>query len=126
MPRLAHAENGDCWGLAGITAPDYLYQIERGLKLPTVTVLKQLAEVLNVSADELLSSTAKREVSTRSGSAGDALYRAFTRPLVSDSGAVIDVKALRCSVLLAWETWQTSATRYSKLAPELPALVVET
>lgn len=40
-------------GLAGIS-PDYLYQIERGLKLPTVTVLMQLAEVLDVSADELL------------------------------------------------------------------------
>lgn len=112
-------------GLAGIT-PDYLYQIERGLKLPTVTVLKQLAEVLNVSADELLNSTAKREVSTRSGSAGDALHRAFTRPLASDGRAVIDVKALRCNVFSAWETWQTSATRYSQLTPELPALVVET
>ncbi|MFC3891626.1 helix-turn-helix domain-containing protein [Lentzea rhizosphaerae] len=111
-------------GLAGIT-PDYLYQIERGLKLPTVTVLKQLADVLNVSADELLSSTVKRETPARSGSAGDALYRAFTRPLVSDGGANFDAKALRCNILSAWETWQTSATRYSQLTLELPALVVE-
>lgn len=110
-------------GLAGIT-PDYLYQIERGLKLPTVTVLKQLAEVLNVSADELLSSTSTRKTSTRPEPAGDALYRAFTRPVASDAVA-IDLKALRRNVLDAWQTWQTSATRYSQLAPELPALVTE-
>lgn len=111
-------------GLAGIT-PDYLYQIERGLKLPTVTVLKQLAEVLNVSADELLSSSSKREAPTRPRPAGDALYRALTRPLASDVAAV-DVKTLRRNVLDAWKTWQTSATRYSQLAPELPALVADT
>jgi hypothetical protein len=70
-------------GLAGIT-PDYLYQIERGLKLPTVTVLKHLADVLGVSADELLHSSTKREASARPGPKGDALYRAFTRPLRSD------------------------------------------
>ncbi|MCP2247695.1 helix-turn-helix domain-containing protein [Lentzea aerocolonigenes] len=111
-------------GLAGIT-PDYLYQIERGLKLPTVTVLKQLAEVLNVSADELLSSSSKREAPTRPRPAGDALYRALTSPLASDVAAV-DVRTLRRNVLDAWKTWQTSAMRYSQLAPELPALVVDT
>lgn len=112
-------------GLAGIT-PDYLYQIERGLKLPTVTVLKQLAEVLNVSADELLSSTARRENTARPSAAGEALYRASTRPLTPGDGTAVDLKALRCNVLSAWETWQTSATRYSELTPELPALVAET
>jgi Helix-turn-helix domain len=40
-------------GLAGIT-PDYLYQIERGQKVPTVAVLTQLADVLRVSVGELL------------------------------------------------------------------------
>lgn len=110
-------------GLAGIT-PDYLYQIERGLKLPTVTVLKQLADVLGVSADELLHSSTKRETSARPDSAGDALYRAFTRPLGSD-GAAVDVKVLRRNVLSAWQIWQTSATRYSRLTPELPALVID-
>lgn len=112
-------------GLAGIT-PDYLYQIERGLKLPTVTVLKQLAEVLNVSADELLRSTSKRDDTARPSTAGEALYRAFTRPSTPSDGAAVDLKTLRCNVLSAWETWQTSATRYSELTPELPALVVET
>lgn len=38
-------------GLAGITA-DYLYQIERGMKLPTVAVLTKLAGVLGVSVAE--------------------------------------------------------------------------
>lgn len=38
-------------GLAGITA-DYLYQIEHGMKLPTVAVLTKLAGVLGVSVAE--------------------------------------------------------------------------
>lgn len=110
-------------GLAGIT-PDYLYQIERGLKLPTVTVLMQLAEVLDVSADELLRPSPKRSSPVQASPQGDALYRAFTRPAASD-GVAVDVKVLRRKVLDAWSTWQTSATRYSQLSPKLPALVTE-
>ncbi|MGH4022594.1 MAG: helix-turn-helix domain-containing protein [Pseudonocardiaceae bacterium] len=40
-------------GLAGITT-DYLYQIECGLKLPSVPVLLQLARVLDVPVAALL------------------------------------------------------------------------
>jgi transcriptional regulator with XRE-family HTH domain len=47
-------------GLTGIT-PDYLYQIERGQKVPTVAILTQLAEVLRVSVGELLGDRPERD-----------------------------------------------------------------
>src|SRR3989442_999116 len=40
-------------GLAGITT-DYLHQIEHGKKLPTIAVLTQLAQVLNLPLSRLL------------------------------------------------------------------------
>src|SRR5215468_1325029 len=43
-------------GLAGITT-DYLYQIERGLKLPSLMVLMELARVLDVPLSVLLGET---------------------------------------------------------------------
>jgi transcriptional regulator with XRE-family HTH domain len=54
----AHRTKTVVAGLAGISA-DYLYQIERGLKLPTLPVIMRLADVLGVTTDELL-----RELST--------------------------------------------------------------
>jgi transcriptional regulator with XRE-family HTH domain len=51
-------------GLAGIT-PDYLYQIERGQKVPTVAVLTQLAEVLRVSVGELLGGRPERDTAIK-------------------------------------------------------------
>lgn len=43
-------------GLAGITT-DYLYQIERGLKLPSLTVLMEMARVLDMPLSTLLGET---------------------------------------------------------------------
>ncbi|MEV5541049.1 helix-turn-helix transcriptional regulator [Saccharopolyspora shandongensis] len=51
-------------GLAGITT-DYLYQIERGKKLPTVPVLLVLARVLGVSAGGLARRRQRQLRSTR-------------------------------------------------------------
>jgi hypothetical protein len=84
----------------------------------------QLADVLDVSADELLRPSPKRSSPVQACSQGDALYRAFTRP-VESNGVAVDVNVLRRKVLDAWSIWQTSATRYSQLSPELPALVTE-
>src|SRR5207253_10869856 len=68
-------------GLAGITA-DYLHQIEHGKKLPTIPVLTQLAQVLNVPLSRLV------EQPPPSGrdqpcvtNMGAALYRALTQPV---------------------------------------------
>ncbi len=64
-------------GLTGIT-PDYLYQTERGQKVPTVAVLTQLAEVLGVSAGELLGGQPMRDTARIKSAGCDAIYQALT------------------------------------------------
>ena len=63
-------------GLAGITT-DYLYQIERGKKLPTIPVLVELARVLDVPLSSLLdpASTPPRHPSRTD--VGESLHRAL-------------------------------------------------
>jgi transcriptional regulator with XRE-family HTH domain len=70
-------------GLAGIT-PEYLYQIERGQKVPTVAVLTQLADVLRISVGELLGGRPARETRQVKAVAGEAIYRALTSPIATD------------------------------------------
>lgn len=94
-------------GLSGITT-DYLYQIERGKKLPTIPVLTQLAVALGVEIGSLLGEAGSPPVGTnqfRVSSApvgrrrrpehaneprhrttvdpGEALYRALTQPFAA-------------------------------------------
>jgi len=110
-------------GLAGIT-PDYLYQIERGQKVPTVAVLTQLAEVLRVSVGELLGGRPERETKQVKAAAGDAIHRALTSPIaVNDEPP--HLPKLRSGVQDAWRTWQTSPHRYSQLTQRLPTLITD-
>ncbi|WP_051400091.1 helix-turn-helix domain-containing protein [Haloechinothrix halophila] len=108
-------------GLAGIT-PDYLYQIERGQKLPTLTVLAQLADILRVELSALLGHQPMPGPSRSSSAHGDVLYRALTDP-TSHSREVSPLPTLRHEVLNAWRTWQTSPHRYSEVVQRLPRLV---
>ncbi|NKQ58531.1 helix-turn-helix transcriptional regulator [Amycolatopsis sp. K13G38] len=109
-------------GLAGIT-PDYLYQIERGQKLPTLAVLAQLAEVLGVGLGDLVSRTHPEPPGCSMPEAADAIYRALTCPLPPQTTA-LPQRDLHREVLTAWHTWQTSPARYSTVTAELPGLIV--
>jgi transcriptional regulator with XRE-family HTH domain len=68
-------------GLAGITA-DYMYQIEREIKLPTVAVLAKLAEVLGVPVADLLGQELATSNRPSNTAAGEAIYRALTSPML--------------------------------------------
>ncbi|MEV0068856.1 MULTISPECIES: helix-turn-helix domain-containing protein [unclassified Amycolatopsis] len=107
-------------GLAGIT-PDYLYQIERGVKMPTIPVLVQLAHVLDVEPGDLLNEIPPARRKKVTGNAGDALQRALTRPAAPADAPILD--DLREDVVRAWHTWQTSPHRYSELSAELPEMI---
>lgn len=111
-------------GLTGITA-DYLYQIERGMKLPTVTVLTRLAEVLGVSVAELLGQESATSSRLSNTAAGEAIYRALTEPAPA-KGEAPPLTELREQVEQAWKTWQTSPQRYTQLAGQLPQLIIDT
>jgi len=110
-------------GLAGITA-DYLYQIERGMKLPTVAVLTKLAGVLGVSVAELLGQQPATSSRPSNMANGEAIYHALVNPMltISEASLIADVQE---RVVRAWRTWQTSPQRYSQLTDQLPQLIVD-
>ncbi|WP_410669447.1 helix-turn-helix domain-containing protein [Amycolatopsis sp. cmx-4-68] len=120
----AHQTKTVVAGLTGIT-PDYLYQIERGQKLPTIAVLAQLADVLRVKPGNLLDDQPAPRPPRASGVTADAIYRAMTtpQPQAASPAAVPDLKE---QVQAAWHAWQTSPHRYSELTTDLPELIAVT
>ncbi|CAM5717775.1 helix-turn-helix domain-containing protein [Streptomyces fumanus] len=110
-------------GLVGIS-PDYLSQIERGLKVPSVPILYALAQELGVPAAALLSEQAPMEAES-SDTAEAAVGRALLGygPALSTSPATAAV--LRDRVEAAWQSWQTSGTRFTEASEALPALVAD-
>jgi transcriptional regulator with XRE-family HTH domain len=111
-------------GLAGITT-DYLYQIERGKKLPTISVLADLAQVLNVPVSSLLDDSPATPPQPCVADTGAALYRALTSPAEQQHDPP-PLPTLDDQIRGAWRIWQTSALRYSMLGHLLPGLVADT
>ena len=110
-------------GLSGITT-DYLYQIERGKKLPALPVLLQLARVLRVPASHLLGESPTTAKPTPPLEAGTAIHRALTQPLPARGH--VDLTDLHQQIHAAWHTWQNSPQRYSRLSTCLPGLITTT
>jgi transcriptional regulator with XRE-family HTH domain len=111
-------------GLAGIT-DDYLSQIERGLKTPTITLLHRIARVLGVPTSALLG-----EPPSESDDAGSPAIPAIHRALLGyglprDGAGTPDLADLRRRVDAAWMSWQSPPTRYTTTGPLLPDLVVD-
>ncbi|MBB4910591.1 helix-turn-helix domain-containing protein [Actinophytocola algeriensis] len=110
-------------GLSGITT-DYLYQIERGKKLPALPVAVELARVLRVPLSTLLGETPTGGPAVPPLEAGAAIHQAMT--WASPAQTSLDVTNLHRQVESAWGTWQSSERRYSQLGRELPTLVTAT
>lgn len=109
-------------GLAEITE-NYLSQIERGLKTPTIGVLQRLATVLGVPVSVLLG-----EPSYVSESAIHPVAPAIQAALMSRDQPAIEpvrLEALRSRVNAAWKTWQATALRFTGIAPLLPDLITD-
>ncbi|MFF7331571.1 helix-turn-helix domain-containing protein [Streptomyces sp. NPDC090306] len=111
-------------GLVGIS-PDYLSQIERGLKVPSLPILYSLAQELGVPAASLLSEQAPTEADT-TNTAEAAVGRALLGYGPARSATPVAAAALRDRVEAAWQSWQTSGTRFTEAADTLPALVADT
>ena len=109
-------------GLAEITE-NYLSQIERGLKTPTVGVLQRLAGVLGVPVSVLLG-----EPAYASESAIHPVAPAIQTALMSyerTEAEPVPASALRARVDTAWRTWQVTALRFTDIAPLLPDLITD-
>jgi transcriptional regulator with XRE-family HTH domain len=108
-------------GLAGVTE-DYLSQIERGLKTPTLPLVHRFSKILGVRVSELLGESAT-EHDERVHPVGYAVQRA----LMSYAGAEDspDLASLRGRVDDAWSIWQGSPHRYTEISEVLPDLITD-
>ncbi|MFR9793133.1 helix-turn-helix domain-containing protein [Streptomyces sp. MB22_4] len=110
-------------GLVGIS-PDYLSQIERGLKVPSLPILYALAQELGVPAAALLSEQAPIEEEAVD-TAETAVGRALLGYGPARSSGPVEAAVLRDRVEAAWTNWQASGTRFTEAAETLPALVAD-
>ncbi|GGT82169.1 helix-turn-helix domain-containing protein [Streptomyces coeruleorubidus] len=110
-------------GLVGIT-PDYLSQIERGLKVPALPVLHAIARELGVPTAALLAERADTPTAP-----SDTTAPAITQALMGygpfRSTPVHPPHVLRERVESAWRTWQTSPNRFTEAAGVLPELIAD-
>jgi transcriptional regulator with XRE-family HTH domain len=108
-------------GLAGVTE-DYLSQIERGLKTPTILLLHRFSKILGVRVSELLGESA-----TEHDEAVHPVGYAVQRALTSHPGAsgTPDLADLRARVDLAWSIWQGSPHRFTEASQVLPDLITD-
>ncbi|MFI1183945.1 helix-turn-helix domain-containing protein [Streptomyces sp. NPDC020799] len=110
-------------GLCGITE-DYLSQIERGRKAPSLDVLVALARELGVPVAALVDEQQPAEPECPGGPSPD-----ITRILLgygsSRREGSVEPVVLRERVEAAWRMWQTSKTRFTDAAQVLPALLVD-
>jgi transcriptional regulator with XRE-family HTH domain len=119
-----HKKQAVVAGLAGIT-DDYLSQIERGLKTPTIALLHRIARVLAVPTSALLGEPFSQPQEPELP-AIPAIHRAlldYGQPLPNRDDP--DLGDLRRRVDAAWSSWQTSPTRYSATGRLPPSLIVD-
>ncbi|MGY6019625.1 helix-turn-helix domain-containing protein [Streptomyces spinosirectus] len=110
-------------GLVGIT-PDYLSQIERGLKVPSLPILYALAQELGVPTAALLSERPPAE-ELSADTAEAAVGRALLGYGPGRSAEPVPAAALRDRVEAAWQSWQSASDRFTKAAVTLPDLVAD-
>jgi transcriptional regulator with XRE-family HTH domain len=111
-------------GLAGVTE-DYLSQIERGLKTPTIGLTHRIAKILGVRISDLLGESAAVH-SEAAAPAGKAVQHALmTYDGDGGSAGLVDLADLRAQVDVAWSVWQERPKRFSEEAPLLPSLIAD-
>ncbi|MEU7154126.1 helix-turn-helix transcriptional regulator [Streptomyces sp. NPDC045456] len=110
-------------GLVGIT-PDYLSQIERGLKVPSLQILYAIARELGVPIAALLSDEAATTPAPPP-TAETSVVRALMGYGPALSTPASGPRDLRERIEAAWRSWQTSPTRFTDAAHALPTLIAE-
>ncbi|MFH9671463.1 helix-turn-helix domain-containing protein [Streptomyces sp. NPDC017405] len=103
-------------GLVGIS-PDYLSQIERGLRVPSLPILYALAQELGVPAAALLSDDPPAEQES-TDTAEAAVGRALLGYGPARGTATVPAAVLRERVEAAWKSWQSDSDRFRRWAGE--------
>ncbi|MEV7010059.1 helix-turn-helix transcriptional regulator [Streptosporangium sp. NPDC051022] len=111
-------------GLCGITE-EYLSQIERGLKVPSLPVLRALAAELGVPMSALLDEAPRKEVPGKGGVIDQDVIHALMGYGPPRSTPPLPSTVLRERVEAAWRMWQTSPTRFTDAATVLPGLIAD-
>ncbi|GAA1500921.1 helix-turn-helix transcriptional regulator [Kitasatospora kazusensis] len=111
-------------GLVGIT-PDYLSQIERGLKIPTVPVLHAIARELGVPTAALLAE-APAPAAIPPDSTEPAIVQALMGYGPPQSSVPVETHLLRERIERAWRSWQASPNRFTEAGAVLPTLIADT
>ena len=111
-------------GLVGIS-PDYLSQIERGLKTPTIKVLHDLAQEIGVPTAALLAERTE-PLAVGPHTAAPAITQALMGYGPPRSTEPTTTHLLRERVEAAWRSWQTSPTRFTDADSVLPVLIADT
>lgn len=108
-------------GLAGVSE-DYVSQIERGAKTPTIGLLHKFARILGVQVSVLLGEPQFEQNGSIHPVASELNRRMMSFGSPRD-GADVDLAGLRERVDAAWQIWQTSPRRFTEGAEVFPALL---
>ncbi|KAB8192534.1 helix-turn-helix domain-containing protein [Nonomuraea phyllanthi] len=119
-----HRKQAAVAGLCGITE-EYLSQIERGLKIPSLPVLQALAAELGVPVSALLGEK-RNELLAENAYVADSVVTALMGYGPAGSAQPVTLAELRERVESVWRIWQTSPKRFTEAASVLPALIVDT
>ncbi|WP_046469832.1 helix-turn-helix domain-containing protein [Allosalinactinospora lopnorensis] len=109
-------------GLAGVSE-DYLSQIERGLKSPTITLLHRFSRILGVPVSSLLGEPKIEQDGEVHPVASDINRALIMPPQSRGEVAPDDIESLKDRVNSAWQIWQNSPHRFTEGSDVLPALV---
>lgn len=111
-------------GLCGITE-EYLSQIERGLKVPSLQVLYALARELSVPTAALLGDN-QSDLVSENAYVADGVVTALIGYGRETAVRPVTPSELRERVESAWRIWQTSPKRFTEAAAILPELICDT
>ncbi|MEV4837836.1 helix-turn-helix transcriptional regulator [Nonomuraea sp. NPDC049486] len=111
-------------GLCGITE-EYLSQIERGLKVPSLQVLYGLALELSVPVAALLGD-GRDESPSENAYVADSVVTALIGYGPKTHTEPVTAPELRERVESAWRIWQTSPKRFTEAGAILPELIRDT
>jgi len=101
--KLANLTLRQLADLTSLSNP-YLSELERGMHQPTVRVLRQLSDALNVSAEMLLVQAGLLDANGENGDSGDAGSDSVERAIRTDSGLDESQKAALLAVYKSMST----------------------